>query len=180
MGGDRACGQAAPTVNALQGPSDPYRAHIWKLRLLPRRRFLWSVMSGSAGPSNLRTSSKCSFSQTFRTPRATVFSYSDLRLHKTFECERRVPTNPIKQALAMTQLLEAPEIRSKADIAKRLGISRARVTQTINLLKLAPEIRKHVLSLSDEEASFFTERRLRPLTQASSRETQLEAFHELA
>jgi predicted transcriptional regulator len=80
----------------------------------------------------------------------------------------------------MTQLLEASEIHSKADIAKLLGISRARVTQTLNLLKLAPEIRKHVLSLSDEEASFFTERRLRPLTQASSRETQLEAFHELA
>jgi ParB-like chromosome segregation protein Spo0J len=113
-------------------------------------------------------------------PRATVFSYWDLRLHKSFEPERRVPTNPIKQALAMTQLLEAPEIRSKADIAKRLGISRARVTQTINLLKLAPEIRKHVLSLSDEEAAFFTERRLRPLTQVSSREAQLEAFHELA
>jgi hypothetical protein len=102
-----------------------------------------------------------------------------LRLHKTFECERRVPTNPIKQALAMTQLLESSEIRSKADLARHLGISRARVTQTLNLLRLAPDIQKYILALPNKEAAFCTERRLRPLTQVKSRQAQLAAFREL-
>jgi hypothetical protein len=82
----------------------------------------------------------------------------------------------MRQALAMSQLLDSPEIRSKADIARHLGISRARVTQTLNLLELAPKIQEDILSLPDEEAAFFTERRLRPLTQVSSPEVQLKAF----
>ncbi|NIA16163.1 MAG: hypothetical protein GWP08_19040 [Nitrospiraceae bacterium] len=85
----------------------------------------------------------------------------------------------MKQALAMSQLLETPEIRSKADIAKHLGISRARVTQTLNLLKLAPDIQTYILSITDEEALFFTERCLRPLTQISGPEAQRAAFREM-
>jgi hypothetical protein len=50
------------------------------------------------------------------------------------------------------------------------------VTQTLNLLELAPKIQEDILSLPDEEAAFFTERRLRPLTQVSSPEVQLKAF----
>lgn len=84
-----------------------------------------------------------------------------------------------KQALAMRQLLGTPGISSKADIAKRLGISRARVTQTLNLLKLAPEIQKDIIALPDQQAAFFSERRLRPLTQISQGPAQLEAFRQL-
>jgi hypothetical protein len=53
------------------------------------------------------------------------------------------------------------------DIARHLGISRARVTQTLNLLNLPPEIQKLILALPHEEAAFITERRLRRLTQVS-------------
>ena len=68
---------------------------------------------------------------------------------------------------------------SKADIARHLGISRARVTQTLNLPKLPPEIQKLILALPHGEAASVTERRVRPLTQVSSPETQLDAFHDM-
>ena len=35
-------------------------------------------------------------------------------LRESFEPERKTPVNPVKQALAMSQSLEIPEIRSKA------------------------------------------------------------------
>jgi len=75
----------------------------------------------------------------------------------------------MKQALALSQLLESPEIHSKADLARHLGISRARVTQTLNLLKPAPDIQVHILSLPDGEAAFFNERRLSPLSKITPR-----------
>jgi hypothetical protein len=48
------------------------------------------------------------------------------------------------------------------------------------LLNLPPEIRKLILALPHEEAASITERRLRPLTQVSSPEAQLDAFHDMA
>jgi len=80
---------------------------------------------------------------------------------KSFTLERETRVNPITQALAMRQLLGIPGIATKADIAKHLGISRARVTQTLNLLKLAPEIQQHILELPDDGTAFFSEHRLR-------------------
>ncbi len=65
-------------------------------------------------------------------------------LRESFELESEVVVNPLRQALAMRQLLGTPGIGSKAGIARHLGISRARVTQTMNLLKLAPEIQKDI------------------------------------
>ena len=48
-------------------------------------------------------------------------------------------------------------------IARREGISRARVTQVLGLLRLAPEIQEHVLSLPDSvRRSAITERRVAP------------------
>lgn len=73
------------------------------------------------------------------------------------------------------RLIRRMDCRFESDSIYEL---RARVTQTLNLLKLSPEIEKRILALPDEEAAFFSERRLRPLTQAASREAQLEAFRE--
>jgi len=98
---------------------------------------------------------------------------------KSFTLERETRVNPITQALAMRQLLGIPGIATKADIAKHLGISRARVTQTLNLLKLAPEIQQHILELPDDGTAFFSERRLRPLMQIPSPPIQIEAFRGL-
>ena len=97
-------------------------------------------------------------------------------LRQSFEPESQTPANPIEQALAMRQLLGTPGIATKADIAKHLGISRARVNQTLNLLKLAPEIQQHILELPDDGTAFFSERRLRPLMQIPSPPIQIEAL----
>ena len=101
-------------------------------------------------------------------------------LRESIESKKTAPANPIRQALAMRRLLGTPGIGTKADIARHLGISRARVTQTLNLLKLAPKIQEHILALPEEDAAPFTERKLRPLTQFSSPSRQIEAFRRLS
>ena len=53
------------------------------------------------------------------------------------------------QAIEWQALLESGEASSQAAIARREGISRARVTQVMGLLRLAPEIQERVLSLPD-------------------------------
>ncbi len=71
--------------------------------------------------------------------------------------------NPISQALRIKALKDKNPGLSNSQIARRLGTSRARVTQMLNLLKLAPEIQEVILSSKDADKA-FTERQLRPLT----------------
>lgn len=61
-------------------------------------------------------------------------------------------------------LLESGEVRTQAAIARREGISRARVTQVIDMLRLAPEIRQHILSMPKAvRRPAITERALRSI-----------------
>jgi hypothetical protein len=69
---------------------------------------------------------------------------------------------------------------TKSQLAKREGMTRARMTQIMNLLKLAPEIRNHILDLKDpEEIKHYTERRLRKLASARGRKRQLAGFNKI-
>ncbi|MEK6531587.1 MAG: hypothetical protein AABZ23_03730 [Deltaproteobacteria bacterium] len=75
-----------------------------------------------------------------------------VRPPKTYEC-------PIHEAKRYERLLN-----SQADVAKELGITRARVSQIMGLLKLPDEIQRTLLGLKDQRAiRYFSERRLRPL-----------------
>ena len=65
---------------------------------------------------------------------------------------------------------------NKAELAHRHGMTRARVTQIMNLLKLEPEMREEILNLPDKEPRFFTERRLRKIAGLSSPKKQILAF----
>ncbi len=65
---------------------------------------------------------------------------------------------------------------SNSRIAKKIGISRARVTQLLNLLKLAPEIQEEILT----HDKVFTERLLRPLTRIKDHENQIIVFQKMA
>ena len=57
-----------------------------------------------------------------------------------------------------------PSIVTMAQVAARFNVSRARVCQMLNLLKLPEEIKGYLLSIKDtEEHNYFTERKLRQI-----------------
>jgi hypothetical protein len=68
----------------------------------------------------------------------------------------------IHTAIRWKASIENGEVRSLSEIAMREGLSRARVTQIMNLLKLSPEMSTFLLGLDDpEEIRKYSERRLR-------------------
>ena len=86
----------------------------------------------------------------------------------------------LRKAIEWQGLLESGEAANQAGIARREGITRARVTQVMGMLRLAPEIQEHVLSMPDMvRRPAITERRLRPIVQIEERKEQLAAFSEL-
>ena len=63
------------------------------------------------------------------------------------------------------EAIERGEYKSQADLARKKGISRARVTQMLNLLKLDAEVQEMVVGLGDPMPSGgVTERKLRGLS----------------
>jgi hypothetical protein len=77
-------------------------------------------------------------------------------------------------------LLESGELANQAAIARQEGITRARVTQVMGLLRLAPEIQEHVLSLPDMvRRPAITERALRPIASLANQSDQRHYFQKL-
>jgi hypothetical protein len=86
----------------------------------------------------------------------------------------------LRKAVEWQALLESGEAANQAAIARREGITRARVTQVMGLLRLAPEIQQHILSLPDMvRRPAITERALRPIAQIPQTRDQLHAFQQL-
>jgi hypothetical protein len=100
--------------------------------------------------------------------------------------ERGVPAKREGSGVAALQLayefeslLDAGVVNTRADIARRCGISRARVSQAMSLLRLAESVRDHIAGLPLTEQRRYTERRLREIAAAPAKEMQLEAFARL-
>jgi len=55
----------------------------------------------------------------------------------------------MRKAIEWRGLLDAREVSKQAEIARREGLTRARVTQVLDLLRLAPEIQEHILEGCD-------------------------------
>jgi hypothetical protein len=86
----------------------------------------------------------------------------------------------LRKALEWQALLESGEAPNQAAIARREGITRARVTQVMGLLRLAPEIQEHVLSLPDMvRRPAITERALRPIASLANQSDQRHHFQKL-
>ncbi len=113
-------------------------------------------------------------------------------IHLTFyRSRRRKPKPPrkprtprvvelLRKALEWKALIESGEAANQADIARRERISRARVTQVMRLLRLAPEIQQHVLAIPDMvHKPEITEHVLRPITQIEDLNNQRMTFQEL-
>ena len=89
--------------------------------------------------------------------------------------------NPVLRASTYLEYLKSnPELTYK-HIAEEYNISTARVCQTIALVKKLPnEIIDYLSTLSDpEQISYFTERKLRPLTKLESDTDKIAKFMEM-
>ena len=84
--------------------------------------------------------------------------------------------NPIFLAREWRISLDNGEYQSLADLARHLEVSRARVTQIMNLLKLSLEVVEMISSSGHPlRSSILSERKLRPLLAltADQRKTQV-------
>ena len=88
--------------------------------------------------------------------------------------------NPVQIALEWRALLDADDTLNMSNIAAKNGISRARVTQIMNLLNLPKEILHYVSSLVGKQCRhIFSERNLRQIASMKSTAVQLAAFNRL-
>jgi hypothetical protein len=86
----------------------------------------------------------------------------------------------LRKAIEWQALRESGEAANQAAIAPREDLTRVRVTQVMGLLRLAPEIQEHVLSLPDMvRRPAITERALRPIAQIEDPKTQMAEFQHL-
>jgi hypothetical protein len=74
-------------------------------------------------------------------------------------------TELLLMAIEWRRQLDAGEVLNQAEIARRKGITRARVSQVMGLLRLPPDIRATILTMPQTiRRPIVTERRLRPRT----------------
>ena len=86
----------------------------------------------------------------------------------------------LRKAIEWQALLESGEATSQAEVARREGLTRARVTQVMGMLRLAPEIQQHILSMPDMvRRPSITERALRRVTRLEQLGAQRQAFQRL-
>jgi len=86
----------------------------------------------------------------------------------------------LQMAMEWQRQLDAGEVDTQAEIARREGITRARVTQIMAMLRLAPEIQKHILAMPDTVGRpAITERAMRPIVQMIGPTDQRVRFDQL-
>jgi len=93
--------------------------------------------------------------------------------------ERRIPhvVELLRKAFAWRKELNSGVVARQADIARREGVTRARVTQVLMLLRLAPDIQESILGLAQHpDPPRLPERVLRPIARMEDPERQVEAF----
>ena len=85
----------------------------------------------------------------------------------------------LRRAIEWQALLESDKIANQTEFARREGISRARVTQIMSMLRLAPEIQEHILAMSDVvRRPTVTERMLRPLRMVEDQHDQIREYQQ--
>ena len=133
------------------------------------------------GRATQRTAPGSAWWQAFAVYDVTVGHITTLRVGTPPEPERRAYLSPVAEARRYQTLLENdPSIETRTDVARELGVSKARVTQVLGLLKLAPAVQNALLALRDQRSlRHFSERRLRPLMRISHPKKQVRAFRQM-
>lgn len=86
----------------------------------------------------------------------------------------------LRKAQEWQSLLQSGQIPNQAEIARREGITRARVTQVMGMLRLAPEIQHQILSTPETVLRpAITERALRPIARMECLKDQKAKFQEI-
>ena len=95
----------------------------------------------------------------------------------------RIPriTRLMALAIKFQGMLDCEAVRDYADLARLGYVTRARITQIMNLLNLAPEIQEDILDLAgpSTEACYVAERRIRSITKTVAWSPQRLAWTEL-
>ncbi|MBA3482969.1 MAG: hypothetical protein H0T51_14260 [Pirellulales bacterium] len=82
-------------------------------------------------------------------------------------------------AICFDHLIREGVVKDQAELALRGRVTRARLTQIMDLSSLAPQIQLQLLNLEGREAQGLSERRLRSVTALTDWDCQLEAWHEI-
>lgn len=84
-------------------------------------------------------------------------------------------------AIRLEHLLATGQVKDQAEIARAAGITRARVTQILNLTNLAPDIQQAILDLepTTERTPCFREGEIRQIAIAPNWATQRKAWKRL-
>jgi len=82
--------------------------------------------------------------------------------------------NPIYLAKDYKQVIANGQAKNQPELARKLGISRARVTQILNLLNLDSFVIQELEKLGDPlKSKIITERMVRPYVDKSSKEQKV-------
>ena len=76
-------------------------------------------------------------------------------------------------------MLEAGVVNNPAEIARRYGLSRARVSQVMSLLDLPDEVQQYITALPAWEQRRYSRRQLRKIMELAYESAQLAALDEL-
>jgi hypothetical protein len=88
--------------------------------------------------------------------------------------------NPVRLALEWQAMLARDKVLTKAEIARKTDVSRARVTQIMNLLGLPKGILAHVSSLTtSDDLRQFSERNLRNILAMKNTAAKLTVFQQV-
>ncbi len=117
--------------------------------------------------------------------RKTIFQTSKPKKQSGEKSETAISaaSNPIPLAYTlafahhMEMLISSGEVKDRAELARIFGLSRARVTQILNLILLAPDIQEEILFMqrceeSPRKSQIFTERALRKFSRVTEWEKQ--------
>lgn len=86
----------------------------------------------------------------------------------------------IQHARWYAEELHRRQPTTKSQLAEELGVSRVRLYQMLGLLELPEPILEYLESAdSPEQREFFTERRLRPLTETRDAVRQMAMFRQM-
>jgi len=105
----------------------------------------------------MSSSPDCNIDRTF-----TYQFYFHTAIKKSFT-PNKTYRNPIYLAKEYKQMINSGLVKNQAELARKLDISRARVTQILNLLKLNSLVIIELEKLGDPlKSKIITERMLRP------------------